>query len=104
MEAEMGGGVAECGSSRARARICLAYFQNQYVTLTRGRGADICVYLLCRSPSFLVAVSVIVIFSFSVIIYSAFAHALLQCGKAAALGTRHDAHEQLRADIQVASS
>lgn len=41
MVAEMGGGVAECGSARARARICLAQFQNQYVAVARGRGAKV---------------------------------------------------------------
>lgn len=41
MQAEMGGGIAECGSSCARARIHLAQCQNQYADVACGRGANI---------------------------------------------------------------
>ena len=38
MEADTGGGVAECGSARERARKRLAYFQNRYAAAACGRG------------------------------------------------------------------
>lgn len=40
MQAEKGG-VAECGSACARARIQLAQFQNQYAATAIGRGVNI---------------------------------------------------------------
>lgn len=39
MQADIGDGDAQCGSARARARICLTSIQNQYVA--GGRGAKI---------------------------------------------------------------
>lgn len=41
MEAEMGGGAAECGSACARARTRLAYILRQYVTEANGRGGGV---------------------------------------------------------------
>ena len=92
MEADTGGGVAECGSARERARKRLAYFQNRYAAAACGRGgmrgngfffSFFFFSFKCGSLYFLVVVSPIVISPLSNKIHYFF-HAVLQCDEASA--------------------